>query len=125
MTITEVSKRYNMTADTLRYYERIGLFPPVKRTSGGVREYTEEDCNWIYFMKCMRSVGLSIETLIEYVAMFQEGNSTIPARKNLLVEQRNQVAEKIKEMQQILERLDNKIDGYEDRLLKKEQELYE
>jgi DNA-binding transcriptional MerR regulator len=120
MTITEVSQKYDMTADTLRYYERIGLIPPVNRNASGVREYTEEDCRWVQFMKCMRGAGLSIEVLIEYITLFQEGSSTIKVRKELLIEQRSQLAEKIKEMQQTLGRLDNKIDGYEERMLAKE-----
>ena len=123
MRITEVSQKYDMTADTLRYYERIGLIPPVNRNASGIRDYTEEDCNWVHFIKCMRGAGLSIEVLIEYVTMFQQGNSTIKARKKLLIEQRSQLAEKIKEMQQTLKRLDKKIDGYEERVLVKEEEL--
>lgn len=123
MRITEMSQKYDMTADTLRYYERIGLVPPVNRNTSGIRDYTEEDCNWVEFIKCMRGAGLSIEVLIEYVTMFQQGNSTIKARKKLLIEQRSHLAEKIKEMQQTLERLDKKIDGYEERVLVKEEEL--
>lgn len=123
MTITEVSKKYDITADTLRYYERIGLIPAVNRNASGIRDYTDEDCNWVQFMKCMRGAGLSIEVLIEYITMFQQGNSTIKARKELLIEQRSQLAEKIKEMQMTLERLDKKIDGYEERVLVKECEL--
>ena len=123
MKITEVSQKYDMTADTLRYYERIGLIPPVNRNVSGVRDYTEEDCNWVHFMKCMRAAGLTIEVLIEYVTMFQQGNSTIKARKELLIEQRSRLAENIKEMQQTLERLDTKIDGYEERVLVKEEKL--
>ena len=123
MTITEVSKKYDMTADTLRYYERIGLIPLVNRNGSGIRDYTEEDCNWVHFAKCMRGAGLSIEVLVEYVTMFQQGNSTIKARKELLIEQRSRLAENIKEMQQTLERLDKKIDGYEERVLVKEEKL--
>lgn len=121
--IAEVSKKFDISIDTLRYYERIGLLPPVKRNASGVRDYAEEDCEWVYFVKSMRTAGLSIETLIEYVTMFQQGTSTIKARKNLLVEQRKQLADRIDEMQQILERLDNKIDGYEERVLKYEKKL--
>lgn len=123
MTITEVSRKYNMTADTLRYYERIGLIPSVNRNSNGVREFTEGDCKWVQFAKCMRGAGLSIEVLIEYVSMFKEGNSTIKARKELLIEQRNQLADRIEEMQVTLAKLDAKIDGYEERVLVKEEEL--
>lgn len=123
MLIAEVSQKYDITADTLRYYERIGLIPPVNRNASGIRNYTEEDCNWVHFMKCMRGAGLSIEVLVEYVTMVQQGNSTIKARKELLIEQRSRLAENIKEMQETLERLDKKIDGYEERVLIKEEKL--
>lgn len=125
MTISEVSRKYDLTADTLRYYERIGLIPTVNRNSSGIRDYTIEDCNWVQFIKCMRRAGLSIEALIDYVAMFQEGNSTIKERKKLLIEQRELLAERIVEMQETLGRLDNKIDGYEERMIVKEEELKE
>ena len=122
MTIAEVSKKFGLPADTLRYYERIGLIPPVKRSSSGIRTYDETDCNQVEFIKCMRGVGIPVEMLIEYVAMFNQGADTIGARKELLVEQRQQLALKIVEMQAVLERLDNKIDGYEERCLKFEEE---
>ena len=92
MTIAQVSQKYGVSADTLRYYERIGLLPPVGRTKSGIRDYTEEDCNWVNFIKCMRSAGLPVETLIEYVGLFGQGDETIPARKELLMEQRRQLA---------------------------------
>ncbi len=123
MTIAEVSQKYEISADTLRYYERIGLIPPVNRNTNGIRDYTEEDCNWVHFIKCMRSAGLSIEILAEYVTMFQQGNSTIKSRKELLIEQRKQLAERIEEMKDVLERLDNKIEGYEERVVKFEKKL--
>ncbi len=123
MTIAEVSQKYQLTADTLRYYERIKLIPPVNRNSSGIRDYTEEDCNWVNFIKCMRGAGLSIEVLAEYVSLFQQGNQSIPARKALLLEQRRQLADRITEMQETLKRLDYKIEGYEERLLVKEAAL--
>lgn len=124
MTISEVSKKYNLTADTIRYYERIGLIPPVHRNSSGNRDFLEEDCNWVEFIKCMRNAGLSIEALIDYVAMFQRGNETVKSRKNLLIEQRELLVERMESMKATLERLDMKIDGYEERCLIKEQELF-
>ena len=73
MTIAEVSRKYDISADTLRYYERIGLIPPVPRTRGGLRDYGEESCGWIQLMKCMRAAGVQIEALIEYVDLFPQG----------------------------------------------------
>jgi DNA-binding transcriptional MerR regulator len=123
MTIAEVGKKYDLSADTLRYYERIGLLPSVNRNSSGNRDYTEEDCRWVKFIKCMRSAGLSIEILIEYVSLFQQGSSTIGARKELLVEQRKQIAEKINELQTTLSYLDKKIVGYEEHMTPLEDQL--
>ena len=113
MTIAEVSKKYNLTADTLRYYERIGLLPPVPRTQGGFRDYDEESCRWIELMKCMRAAGVQIEALVEYVRLYQLGDSTREARKALLVEQRRQLLARMEDIQASLDRLDGKIAGYE------------
>lgn len=123
MTIAEVSKKYDISADTLRYYERIGLIPPVPRTPGGIRDYDEESCGWIELMKCMRRAGVQIEALIEYVALFQKGDVTIDARKELLIEQRNQLADRMAEMQESLDRLNDKIERYEQGLMTKEKLL--
>jgi DNA-binding transcriptional MerR regulator len=123
MTIAEVGKKYDLTADTLRYYERIGLLPPVTRNSSGNRDYSEEDCRWVHFIKCMRSAGLSIEVLIEYVSLFQKGYDTVDVRKELLLEQRRQIESKIEELTNTLKYLDTKIEGYEERMLKFEENL--
>lgn len=122
MTITEVAKTYGLTADTLRYYERIGLLPNVQRTGGGIRDYSEEDCRWVEYIKCMRSAGISVETLIEYVKLFWQGSKTIDTRKNLLLEQRKQIVARIDELNEVLSKLDWKLDGYEDRMLKFEED---
>ena len=113
MTITEVSKKYDISQDTLRYYERIGLIPAVKRTKGGMRDYTEESCGWIELAKCMRSAGIPIEALIEYCALTQQGDQTITARKELLVEERAKLLEKMEDMKKTLDKLNYKIDIYE------------
>lgn len=118
MTITEVSKKYDLSQDTLRYYERIGLIPAVNRNKSGIRDYTDEDCKWVEFIKCMRGAGLPIEVLIEYVALFQEGESTIQARKEILIEQREKLIERMEEMQKTLERLNFKISRYENSVVK-------
>lgn len=123
MTISEVSARFDLSQDTLRYYERVGLIPKVKRTSGGIRNYDENDCNWIEYIKCMRAAGVSVETLIEYVSLFYKGKGTISQRKSLLLEQRNQIVSKIDEMNDVLAKLDWKLDGYEERMLKYEEKL--
>ena len=125
MTIAEESKMMDISADTLRYYERIGLIPPVARTKSGIRDYSEKDLGWIGFAKCMRSAGISIEALIEYVALFQQGDNTIATRKQILIDQREELVQKIEEMQNTLEYLNRKLEHYEDTLVPKERKLVE
>lgn len=120
MTIAEVSEKFAISPDTLRYYERIGLLPPVNRNKSGRREYTEEDCKWVEFIKCMRAAGLSIEVLIEYLRLFQQGDATVEARKELFIEQRKQLLAKIEDMQETLKRLDYKITVCDQAILQKE-----
>ena len=117
MTITEVSVKCNISADTLRYYEKIGLLPPIKRNSRGNREYTELDCKWINFIKCMKNTGLSIENLIQYVTLYQQGSETTDQRKELLIEQRQSLVGKIEELQNMLAYLNLKINNYENNTL--------
>jgi len=123
MTITEVSEKLDVSQDTLRYYERIGLIPRVNRNKSGNRYYTEEDCKWVEFIKCMRSAGLPIEVLIEYVGLFQQGDETIEARKELFIEQRKQLLARMEDMKKTLERLDYKIASYEQAVVEKEKAL--
>lgn len=113
MTITQVSQKYGLSQDTLRYYERIGIIPPVPRNKSGIRDYDEVSCSWIELMKCMRSSGVQIEALIEYVTLFQQGDATLDARKALLIDQRDQLLERMAQMQQSLDRLNQKIQNYE------------
>ena len=113
MKIAEVSKQYGMSADTLRYYERIGLLPGVTRNASGVRDYSEQDCARVQFVKCMRGAGVSIEALIEYMQLFEQGEQTAAARKALLEEQRELVEKRIADMQAGLDRLNGKIANYE------------
>lgn len=113
MLIAEVSRTYDISADTLRYYERVGLIPAVNRRDNGIRDYDEGDLNWVEFIKCMRSAGIQVEALIDYVGLYQQGDDTAAARKDILIEQRAQLVERMEDMQTTLERLDYKIENYD------------
>lgn len=123
MRIAEVSKQYDISADTLRYYERIGLLPRVHRNASGVRDYDETDLARVKFIKCMRGANVSIEALIEYMQLFAEGDATLAARKAILEEQRDLVRERIAEMQAGLDRLDYKIAHYEGLIVEAEKSM--
>ena len=114
MTISEVSKKYNITADTIRYYEKEGLIPTVPRNKNGIRDFDENSCGWIEFIKCMRSAGLEIETLKRYVSLFRQGTKTVKERKILLEEQREKLLKKQEDIKATLVRLNYKIEKYEE-----------
>ena len=86
ITIKEVSERYDLSQDTLRYYERVGMIPPVHRTASGIRDYQPDDLGWIELAKCMRGAGLPVEAIIEYVKLTQEGEHTTLKRLNYKIE---------------------------------------
>ena len=113
MTIKEVSEKYNISQDTLRYYERIGMIPEISRTPGGIRNYQESDLGWVELAICMRSAGLPIEALIEYVKLYQQGDATIAARLQLLQEQRESLEEQKAQLEKAMNKLNYKISRYE------------
>ena len=112
MTIKEVAEKFNMTNDTLRYYEKVGLIGPIKKNSSGIRDYSEEDLKRIEFIKCMRSAGISIEVLKKYVDLYDEGENTKLKRQQLLEEEQEKLEEKIKTMTEALDKLKYKIELY-------------
>lgn len=125
ITIKEASEKTGVSADTIRYYERIGLIPAVQRNKNGNREFDEEDLRWLTFSRHMRSSGLSIEMLIEYISLFQQGDDTVGARIDLLKEQRGALKNRINLMQQALDRLDYKIENYTNHVLPSQKKLKE
>ena len=114
MTISEISKKYDLTPDTLRYYEKIGLLTKIPRNKNGIRNYDEQSCKRIEFIKCMRSAGVEIEVLIQYVKLLEEGKDTVNERKALLEGQREKLLKKQKDIHDTIERLNYKINVYED-----------
>ncbi|RKD30428.1 MerR family transcriptional regulator [Lacrimispora algidixylanolytica] len=113
MTVKEVSEKYKITQDTLRYYERVGMIPEVTRTSGGIRSYQQKDLDWVELAICMRSAGLPVEVMIQYVQLCKEGESTIPARLELLQKQREALHMQREQLDTTLDRLNYKIKKYE------------
>ena len=117
LNIKKASEISGVSADTIRYYERIGLTPPVKRSSSGIRNFDEEDLKWIKFSRQMRNAGLSIEVLIEYLSLFREGTETVPMRKQLLTEQIEELKVKISDMNGALSRLEYKLNNYDEHVV--------
>lgn len=116
MTIKEVSELCNLSADTLRYYEKVGMIPPIGRTPGGIRDYSDTDVQWIELAKCMRAAGLPVEVMTEYLALYLEGDATLQARYELLVEQQKVLLQQQKQIAATLERITYKVERYKEAL---------
>ena len=114
MTIKEVCEKYDITADTLRYYERVGVIPEVHRTKGGIRDFTDEDIGWVENAICMRSAGVPVEMLIDYVRLYQEGDGTFQARRDILAEAREEIQKQLDKYQATMDRLNYKISRYDE-----------
>lgn len=124
MTISQVSKIYGISIDTIRYYEKIKVLPKIPRKNSGVREFTEIDCEWVYFVVQMRKAGVSIDSLVEYVRLFMEGSSTKALRKEILIKERQALEEQMNNLKGAWENLDDKIKNY-DKVLPCEKALEE
>lgn len=116
MTIREVAAKTNMSTDTLRYYERIGLLPPVPRNAAGIRNYDEYFVNFINFIKKLKASGMSLEHIIDYIRLAEMGDATIQERKKLLAEARETLLEKINSLQLVAELADYQLRNYENLL---------
>ena len=114
MTIKEVCEKYDITPDTLRYYERVGVIPEIHRTKGGIRDFTDEDIAWVENAICMRSAGVPVEMLIEYVRLYQEGDGTFQARRDILAEARGEIQKQLDKYQATMDRINYKVARYDE-----------
>jgi DNA-binding transcriptional MerR regulator len=112
--IAEAAHRSGLSIDTLRYYERIGLIDPPARDSGGRRVYTDEDLGWLEFLTHLRTTGMPIRMMREYAKLRHQGVSSAGRRKQILVEQRAEVLDRITELNACLDVLNYKIANYEE-----------
>ncbi len=113
MTISEVSEKFGITQDTLRYYEKAGIIPRIARTPGGVRDYQAEDLGWIEHVVCLRNAGMPVESLVEYLRLSQQGDDTFSERLELLKEQKENLKMQQRKLQDAMDRLDFKISRYQ------------
>lgn len=116
MTIREIAAKTNMSTDTLRYYERIGLLPPVPRNAAGIRNYDEYFVNFINFIKKLKASGMSLEHIVDYIRLAEMGDATIQERKKLLAEARETLLDKINSLQLVAELADYQLRNYENLL---------
>ncbi|MHC5229394.1 MerR family transcriptional regulator [Enterococcus sp. LJL99] len=117
-TIKEVAEMFGLTVETIRYYERIGVIPPVERDKNGYRIFKTRDLNWVFLAKSLRNAGLSIESIIDFASLSQLDGDERLAQKDILIEQYEELTKKIVEMEKVRELLAYKIETYDEHLAK-------
>lgn len=117
MNIAQVSEKFDVTKETLRYWERLRLLPEIPRNESGYRDYGEYELNWIFFIQAMRKAGVSIEALVEFVELYRLKTDTRAAQKQLLVEQRDKLEQQKREIEKTLNYLNYKLDNFENHVL--------
>lgn len=122
MTINEISKKFSLSKDTLRYWEKEKLIPTVKRDKNGYRVYDTKEQNWVFYIMVLRKAGMSIKKLKKFVNLYMKDYSTAEIRKHLLIVQRSQLNKEIINIKKTVNYLDYKIDHFDDQLLSFEKE---
>lgn len=112
MTIKEVANLTGLSIDSLRYYERIGLIPPIPRNKAGIRDYNEHSIHWIQFILKFKEAGASLETIIEYIKLLNSENDTKEARREILFEIKDELDKKIEKLKKCSELIEYKIENY-------------
>ena len=112
-TIGEMAEKVGIPVTTLRYYDDQGLFPFLERTEGGIRIFKDEDYRWVKVVRSLKRTGMSLSDIREFMNMSMEGDKTIEQRLEMYRHQREQVQEKMADLQEMLDILDYKCWFYE------------
>lgn len=112
-TVGEMARRLEVSASTLRYYDKEGLLPFVERSSGGIRMFRESDFEWLQVISCMKKAGMSIRDIRQYIELAMQGDDTIETRLQLFQHQRDVLNQQIAEMKRTLETVEYKCWFYE------------
>ena len=104
----------NLTYENLKFYCNEGLVPNVKRDRRNYRVFDEHDIKWIQSLNCLKSCGMSIAEMKQYLALCMEGEGTIPERKVILAEKKETLLQSITELQKAVAYIDWKQRFYDD-----------
>lgn len=111
--IGEVAKRTGLSTYTLRFYEKEGLLPSIRKNSSGLRRFTEQDLKWLEVIESLKSMGMSLKIIKHYLELYKEGATTVMERKRMILEQKERLEEQMKALQENIERINFKIKYYE------------
>lgn len=111
--IAEVAEKTNLTAHTLRYYEKEGLLPFVDRSDSGNRDFKEKDLEWLELICCLKNTGMPIKKIKEYIRLCLKGDDTLDVRREIFIKHREDVINQMAELQKNLDKINCKINFYD------------
>lgn len=120
--IGEISKMFQLPISTLRYYDKEGLFPHLKRVNG-VRQFSESEIETLRVIDCLKRSGLEIKEIKEYMSLCSLGNTTLKQRKEIFEKQKEEVLQEMEKLQKVLSMLNYKC-WYYDQAIEKNDESY-
>lgn len=122
--IGEIAAKTGLSTHTLRFYEKEGLLPNIRKNSAGLRRFSEEDLNWLTVVGCLKSTGLPLKEIKHYLDLSQKGDETLEERLQIFEKQKNRLNEQIKLLQDNMEKINFKIKYYQEALISGEKEVY-
>lgn len=120
--IGEISEMFQLPISTLRYYDKEGLFPHLKRVNG-VRQFSESEIETLRVIDCLKRSGLEIKDIKEYMSLCSLGNTTLKQRKEIFEKQKEEVLQEMEKLQKVLSMLNYKC-WYYDQAIEKNDEAY-
>lgn len=103
--IGEVANATSLTVSTLRYYDREGLFPNMRRSSGGRRIFSDNEVNTIRVIECLKASGMPIKDIKQFLRLCQEGDNTLKARRTMFYERLQEVTKQMAALQNTMNTL--------------------
>lgn len=123
-TIGQVAQKMGLTAHTLRFYDKEGLLPNVRKNSAGIRRFTEEDLGWLAVLECLKSTGLQLKEIKHYLDLCRQGDDSLQERMQIFLRQKERIQQQINELQQNMKKIDFKIKYYEEAIKSGEKNVY-
>lgn len=112
-TISQIAEKMGLTAHTLRYYDKEGLLPFVDRSDAGIRQFKEEDFEWLAIINCLKETGMHVKEIRQFIDWCMEGKKTFKKRLNMFIEQKKKINEQIDVLNKYMEKVNYKIWYYE------------
>lgn len=113
MRISEAAHQSELTVDTIRFYERSGLMPPIARQADGTRRFSPKDVEWLTLLASLRRTGMTLADMRHFAALYRAGDQTVPERRQVLQQHAEALTQRRKELDACATLLAKKLEMYD------------